>query len=191
MSEAKTGNELSFEERQERTKARRVELEPVLAGLAIKAKATYDLLRPKAQHVSTVERDHPLRHQQVHGISAGSIGGVVADYLMVAFGNHHDLTLYSNYTDGRDFRWQFERSLLLDDLLSERTKVEELAQPRSSVFGGGAMDIEVATYRYREKVGMNGQYVDGVCNYFNDFAEAEKYVESFEADLDEAVSRFS
>lgn len=191
MHQSNKESEMAVGQRLERNHARRRELEPLLAQLATKARATYDLLRPRAKHVGDVERDYPLRHQQVHGMDAIGLGGVAADYLMIAFGNHHDLTLYHNFTEGRSFRWQFKRSLSVGNLQSECTKVEQLAQARSNAHGGGLMEIKVSTYRYPEVVGMGGQYVDSSCSYFNDFAEAERYVQAFEADLEEAVTRLS
>lgn len=191
MSEATPRSQLTFEERQERTLARRKELEPALAQLAVAAKSAYAALRPLAEHVGTVDREHPLRHQQIRGLGVGGPGGVVADYLMVAFGSHHDLTLYRNYGNSRPFAWQFERSFLVDTLVSERTKVEEFPQPRRLSAGGGLMEIEVSTYTYPEQVGDNGMYTDRLCDYLTDYAGAEDYIRAFETDVEEAVTRFS
>lgn len=191
MSEIPRLDTETYEEWQKRINVRRAKLEPALAQLAIKAKAIYSTLRPLARHVGDVERDYPLRHQQVRGMGAKGPAGVVADYLMIAFGGNHDLTLYRHYAQDRGFLWQFERSLLLEELLSEQTKVTELAVPRRQNYGGGVMDIEVAIYRYPEKVGFNPMIVDGVCEENNNLKDAEEFIDRFATDVDEAVEKFS
>lgn len=191
MSELPPRSRLTFEERQERTKLRRKELEPALSRLAVAAKSAYATLRPLAEHVGSVDREHPLRHQQIQVMGVGGPGGVVADYLMVAFGNHHDLTLYRNYENGRRFVWRFERSALVDSLVSEQTTVEEFPRSRQLSAGDGVMEIEVATYTYPEQVGINGMYTDSLCDYFTEYAGADNYIRAFEADLEAAVTRFS
>lgn len=191
MSETTPRSQLAFVERQARTAARRVELEPALAQLAVAGKEAYASLRPLAKHVGDVDRDYPLRHQRIRGLGVGGPAGIIADYLMVAFGNHHDLTLYHNFGDGRQFAWQYQRSLLIGDLESEQTKVEENRQPRRTAYGGGVMEIVVATYVYPQQVGIDGMYTEMLCDGFNDYAGAEQYISAFETDLEEAVRRFS
>ncbi len=182
---------LTFEEQQARTKARRAQLEAPLAGLAVRGKEVYRRLRPLAQYVAEVAMDHPLRYQQVHGMATGGgPGGVIAEYLMIGFGNHHSVTLYDNFAGNR-FSWEFGRSLLLEDLLSEQTRIQELTTPRLAAHGGGIMDIGVTLYQYPEKVGVNGRYIEGVCAEFNQFDQAEEHIDALEADLDKAMVRFS
>lgn len=191
MSERASREVLSFSERQERVKTRRLELEPALASLAIQAKGTYDLLRPHAARASVLSRDHPLRYQNVinEGVNDQQLYGLTATYLMVSFGNNHDLTFYKYLSEKREINWRFLRVKQVDDLLvSQDTAISELAKPRRHE--GGVMDIEVSNYKYPKEFGKNPHHDERLSSYFNGYQEAEKYIEEMQTDLTAALDRF-
>jgi len=185
MTETDPFTRLSIGEQNDGEKSRYEKLQPALARLALQAKDTYSALRPLAKPSSKVERNYPLRYQQVHGMSSGGeYRAEVADYLMIAFGNHHDLVLYRNYPDQWSYEWQFNRSLLVSDLTSQKTKIEEWPAP----YG---IEIEAATFLYPKEIGHNAQSNYNLCDYSNDYADAEIYISEMEDDLNQALKSFA
>jgi hypothetical protein len=171
-------------ERQAAITRRRLDsLQPALAGLSRLAIDTYELLRPLADHVSEVSIDAPLRHQQVHGHPQG---GVVADYLMVGFGNHHGLILYNNKGQhlGRGYDWRFSRTIPVAEKKTEETTIKTYFQPEER------SDIEVKSFSYAQEIGHNAMLDDYLCTRFDNFHCAENYMQEFETDLQRTIKEF-
>jgi hypothetical protein len=176
-----------FEERMERTETRRREIAPALEEITQKAISVYDVLLPKARHVGDVDREYPLRYQCVFSLGGSAL---VAEYLMIGFGNHHDLAIErSGSDDGLGPKWLATRSLLLEDLLSEETKIRQ--HDYSFRVGKRSNSIRVNTLRYPETVGKSGRVEDTLCPAIEGMEGIEAYIEAFDADLDEAVARFA
>lgn len=182
-------NHQAAEARQARNASRekrKADLMPLLASFAMQAQDTYETLRPLAEHVGSVPREHPLRHQQVHG---GLGGSVVADYLMISFGNHHDITLYKDST--RDFQtapWRFIRSRIFtpDSMETEEIEIKQTPSTFSHITGG--YELEVSAYIHAERVGFNPIHKYFLCSWFDEYANAEDYIQEFEEDLIFAVA---
>ena len=171
----------------ELTEARRREIQPVLAEIIQKAISVYSVLRPQARHVGDVNREYALRYQSVFSLGGSAL---VADYVMIGFGNHHDLVIeQSGSNDGLGPKWLATRSLLLEDLLSEETKIGQ--HDYNFRVGIRSNSIEVNTLRYPEKVGKGGQVEDTLCPAIKGMEGIETYIEAFDADLDEAIARFA
>lgn len=160
---------------------RRRELQPFLAKLSEQALEAFDLLRPLAQHVSEVELDAPLRHQQV--LAEG--GGQIADYLMVGFGGDHSMRLYHNFVrrTGWNYDWEFSRSIPVAAKKTEETKVTALFEP-------DLYNLEVVSYTYPQEIGRDGGIDDYLCSQFDNFHSAETYLREFETDIERAVREF-
>lgn len=187
MTELDPFLQMSPDERKRRNDVRRAELEPLIGQLVAKAKGVYETLRPHARHIAGADPETPLLHQQVYGLGAsGTPEGVVADYLMIGFGNHHTLNLYRNFTNVPPINWRFTRSQEIEPLLSEQTQVVELISPRSTYLAS-VLELEVIRYRYRERYGKNPMYDGDVSGYMNIFENAEDHIAAFDADLDDAL----
>ncbi|HSX44071.1 MAG TPA: hypothetical protein VLE69_02125 [Candidatus Saccharimonadales bacterium] len=189
MSERRLLSQEEVAERDTLLAQRKAELAPLLARLADLGTSVYEQLRPRAQHVSTVERDFPLRHQQVYGLGVGGPEGVVADYLMIAFGGNHDLTVYRDYDRDRS-PLRLDRAFVPDQssLTQERTVVKEV--PRRYYSIEGTHSIEVSRYTHKERIGLNPLHDEFLC-IWPEYQNAETYIEAFQHDLTRTLEEHS
>lgn len=182
--------QIEWEERNAARRLLREELEPSLTELVQEAQATYDVLRPRAAHVGSVDMGYPLRHQQVHGydpVSRGP-GGVLADYLMVRLDENRHLTLYYNYDSRASYEWEFTYQQPIDEEHYTTTKVKTLSRPS---IDSGPFNFEVSRYRYGRPSGHGDMHAGFISSYFTDYADAERHIAVFSEAIEEAVERFA
>src|SRR5580704_16960530 len=66
-----------------------------------RASEVYDTLMPEASFVGGMPLETPLRWQKVHGeLAGGGVGGEVARYLMIDYGDGRTAVLYKNNAMG-------------------------------------------------------------------------------------------
>lgn len=171
------------EKRQELEIARRQELEPILAVVAIQAIHTFDLIRPLARPAGTVPNNYPLRSKTTESRD----GDKVADYLMLAFGQDHDLVIYRNFTSHNN-KLEITRTTLLGTMANRQTKIVQLREPRE--LDGGVMDIEVANYCSSQQYDRNGLREGYLCSPENIFSGATRYIKEVEDDLTKATKQY-
>lgn len=180
---------MSTDEQEQKTGLRRLELSSGLARLSLLAADAYYLLLDKAKPVADVPRSYPLRRQQVYGNVATNQGYIAADYLMINLGEHHNLTLYRNFSADQPFAWRHTRSKQVGELICEETKLEE-AQNTSAKDQNVRLNLEVSLYEYPKVWGENARFVKNICGYSNNYFDAEHYIPAFEADLNVAITRY-
>lgn len=165
-----------------------------LRALADEATAAYEDLRPKAEPVARVPREHPLRYVQAYDFAVAegaepSPDLVAVDTLLVRMTEDVDLIIDKAVTlpKRRGFHWRFVRSEYTAPLVSEQVTVQEL--PRGLHSCDGNLDIEAMSYAYPEQRGYNGRCT-GMLLGFPDMEGAEARIEAFRADVKAAIDQF-
>lgn len=194
MSETTKYRSTFFEERRQElqgiTAARRAHMAPQLARFAVHAKEVYYQLRPAAVYADHLAGPHQVHYLQKHGQTVSGPGGVIGDCLVIPLNDHHNLSITHNQAPERSYAWQFRRSVLTTESLSERTTIqEELALKAFSP--AESINIDVATFSYKDEGRRSPGHHQNICTELNNYAQAEDYVAAFVADLNHAVRLFA
>lgn len=186
MTEKIASERAPYVEQQDLLTARQQELEPFLCDLAEKGKEAFRLLRPLAQDARFVDKESRFRYLRDGGVCATELDEQGAENLYVSFGSGHNLTVSRDAHDENSCAWEFIRNRELPGIGIQQTLVKEAVLKRSN-YDGGRMSIEVGLYELPSSDDDRGKYIEGVCDFTNNLAQAEMYIAMMACDLTVAV----